>query len=473
MTEEIAQTLVGLGGVITIALLLVVAKRDAVMMVMAYLVLLLWIPAVMVIPGMGAVGGPATLFGLILFAWWICGVIIRGLGFVRANSRVKAAMLFFCGIALLSYAFAAFRLRTKLEMTGADRDLITLIAGLGVFLVACDGLRERYQLHSLAKGFVNVVSAVGLIAVIQFATKWDPLQYLAVPGLVANSTQNTFKERSDFLRPYSTTEHPIELAVLMGIVVPIALYLAMDNQSKEGRMFRWARVGVLVAAILTTVSRSGLLGLAVGLLVMFFAWSWRVRLNAIAIGIVGILVVSVVVRGLVGTLIGLFAGAGDDPSIAGRLEDFAMIRELLPDTWLIGLGLGSWSKNDYFILDNEFLRTMMEQGIIGVFALSMLVCVAAVGIVRTMALNTENKELGRSLLAAILVMVVSMLTFDALDFFQYRGVFYFLLGLCAAYIRLEQEGDAGEAPALVPRRPMIAASQHAAIEAPKRPALSR
>lgn len=472
MTETLATGLVAVLGMGALTLAAVVVKRDAALLLCGYLALLLLLPARLVLPGFGAIGGPATLYGLFLLLWWGSGVFVRGLGFVRASNLIRMAFFGMLGVYLVSYGLSPLRLRTALESSGADRDLITLLASAGVLLVAADGLRSKEQVHRVLNFFVTLMAIVAGIALIQVLFKWDPVQYMRLPGLIANDEIGTFKSRSAFLRPYSTTGHPIELAVLLSVAFPLALHFAMVKEKAPGSLYRWVRVGLILGGAFIAISRSGILGIAVGSIVLFFTWSWRARANAAVLGVLFLGAMQALVPGIVGTLVSLVAGASDDPSIHGRLEDFANIERMLPDTWLIGLGLGTWSVEEYFVLDNEFLRTLMEVGVVGLFALAFLIGMVVVTLSRAISQKSRDRNLLVTMLATVLVLVVSMLTFDALDFTQYRGVFYFLIGMYAGYLRLRKLGEPAPVPDLVPRRPIITVSTQPALESKPRAAIA-
>lgn len=432
-------------------------ERNAVPMILTYFFLLLILPAKLVLPGFGAIGGPATIFGLCLFVWWTAGVCIRALGFVRGPNLMRFALAVYTGVFLTSYALAPLRAQTELEISGGDRAVIQLFAWLGVALVTCDGLRTMKQVHAVVRGLLVLLAVVGVIGILQFSLHMDLVQYIRPPGLILNDEIDTFKTRALFLRPYSTTQHPIELAVLMSCGIPLALFYALHGRTNAGLLkgfgipplMGWIFAATFGMAMMMTVSRSGILCTAIALLVIALGWPMRWWAAGIGMLFVFIGAVRLVVPGLLDIVGALFEDTEKDPSIQGRLEDIASLERLLPSVWQHGLGPGSWSKVDYFILDNEFFATVMEMGVPGIFALGLLFGIALVLLIRVMRKHSFHTRFALTLAAVLLAQIASMVTFDAFDFQQFAGVFFFTLGLIGAVWRLSIFGDSDDAPDLV------------------------
>ena len=73
--------------------------------------------------------------------------------------------------------------------------------------------------------------------------------------------------------------------------------------------------------------------------------------------------------GLVGTIISLFTGLSSDPSIAGRTDDYAVVGKFISESPWFGRGFGTFLPKEYFILDNQYLGSIVETGYVGLGAL--------------------------------------------------------------------------------------------------------
>ena len=130
-----------------------------------------------------------------------------------------------------------------------------------------------------------------------------------------------------------------------------------------------------------SVSRSGILTLAVGLAVYAVALSHRARLNALVLGLIGLGVFRALVPGLLGTVRSLFRDVGTDPSIEGRTDDYAAIPGLMQGHWWFGRGTGTFLPDVYFFLDNQYLAALLQGGIVGLAAFIALL-VVGLGVAR-------------------------------------------------------------------------------------------
>jgi polysaccharide biosynthesis protein PslJ len=361
---------------------------------------------------------------------------------------VHVGLFVYAAWSLVSYAMAFRRPLSTLEVSGADRSLIGLAAVMGVAVLAADGIQSRERLVVLLERIVLLVTVVAVIGMIQFVFAYDVAALIRPPGLVQNTVIYAVKERSLFARPYSTTLHPIEFSVVLAATAPIAITMALQRRATSWSMVRrWGSALVIVAATLMGVSRSGLLGLVVGLGVLALGWSWRRRLNVAVAALVFLGGMRLAVPGLLGTLKNLVLDAGDDPSIQGRLNDMAAVGKMLSESPVFGRGVGTFNSVEYFVLDNEYYRTSLEAGVVGVFVLVLLLALAIACARRVrQVIVDEDRQLGIAVAAAICVLAVSCATFDGLAYPMFTGLLFLLIGVSGACWRLLGRDAQGWAP---------------------------
>ena len=142
------------------------------------------------------------------------------------------------------------------------------------------------------------------------------------------------------------------------------------------------------------------------------------------------------VNGLVGTIRSLFTGAEHDPSVQARLDRFPAVVELVAEYPWLGRGFGTYTPEDYFLLDNEIQKTAIESGLIGVAALVLFIVFVATVAWRTRGTDESNRLLGTALAASILGIFISTYTFDAFFYKILMGLVYLCIGLVGAFWRL-------------------------------------
>ena len=122
-----------------------------------------------------------------------------------------------------------------------------------------------------------------------------------------------------------------------------------------------------------SLSRSAVLAIAVAAVVLLIDASWRNRANLLGFGLVFVAACGVVVNGLIGTLTGMFSQASEDPSVQARLARFPRVLALVAENPLWGRGFGTYNIDEYFLLDNEIQKTVIETGFIGLTLLVVFI----------------------------------------------------------------------------------------------------
>ena len=77
-----------------------------------------------------------------------------------------------------------------------------------------------------------------------------------------------FEERGDAVRVASTATHYIELATVLATILPFALHRAIFATTRRERVVRILSTVAIAAGVLATVSRSGILAVAIVLAVL-------------------------------------------------------------------------------------------------------------------------------------------------------------------------------------------------------------
>lgn len=398
-----------------------------------YVILLFGIPARLVIGPLGALGSPALLIGVITLWWFLVEGSVERPARPRRLTPVHVALMAYVLAMGAAYVAGQTRALHHLERGASDRIAITVMSLVGVALLTSVTLKNLAGVERLARRLVIAASAIACVGIIQFLTGWDPVANLSIPGLRANASLNVVGERSSFKRVTGTTSHAVEFGVVMAMIFPLALHFAMTRPwSSWGR--RWVPVILIAVAIPFSVSRSAVLGLAAGLIVVVVAWPWRVKLNAAVITVVFVVGMRFAVPGLIGTIRSMFTGASEDPSVKGRTADLSAVRDMFEQRPFFGRGLGTLVPERYFFLDNQYFGTLVEAGLVGALAFATLLVVTIVASLRPARLGADpvSASLGRALGGGALVGAVSMATFDGLSFRVCAGVLFLLIGMSSA-----------------------------------------
>ena len=416
---------------------------DASWFVGLYIVALIAVPSRLVITPLGAAGGPANMLALAALAWWACSRTVPG-GMAWGFNPVRWAVIAFLLTMLGGWLAAAMRPLRALEASGADRTLMVVAGFAGVALLACDGIPDVQRLERLVRWLVNLVAVMATAGILQFYTGIDVARYVRLPGFTLEipvGQEFMLDERAGLRRVLATASHAIEFGVVLAVALPVALHLAL-TAAEEVRTRRWLAFGVIAFGVPLSLARSGVLGATCAMVMLWCGWAWPRKKAALKATVVYLALTRLLVDGLLGTIKGMFIVMfTGDPSVEGRKMDYDEVARMFGERPFFGRGLGTFEPSIYFILDNQYLLTLVESGLLGMVAMIVLFLVGlftarsayrmahAAGMV-------ELGELGRALAAAMLAVTVSFATFDAMSFHKVAGLLFVLLGIIGATWRL-------------------------------------
>ncbi len=418
------------------------ARLDPGWMVGAFIVVLLIIPSPLVVEPLGGVGAPSVMLALGCLGWWACSRFMPG-GMAWGFNPVRWAVFGFLIAMFAGFAAGAVHPLQGIQVASSDRTLLILLGFGGIALLAADGISSLEQLNKVVRRLVNVTAVLAGAGILQFYTGMDIARLVQIPGLspaIAPTGQFALEERGNLTRVVATAAHPIEYGVVLAMVLPIALHLALTATQEEKRI-RWVCAGLIAFALPLSLARSAILGLVCGTLMLWCGWTWERKKTALKIVLVYLALTKLVVDGLLGTIRGMFVNMFNDPSYQGRTMDYSQVGAMFGQRPWFGHGLGTFDPRIYFYLDNQYLGTLIETGLVGLVAMAgmFLVGLFTARSVHRMcraAGLTKLGELGRALAASMFVVITSFITFDALGFRMVAGLLFVLLGLIGAAWRI-------------------------------------
>ncbi|HZD22933.1 MAG TPA: O-antigen ligase family protein, partial [Acidimicrobiia bacterium] len=419
-------------------LFLVRSNRDAVALGTVYLAALFGISAKLVFPGAGGVGTPAMAVAIVAAWWWWMAKANSDIRSDTGFNPVRVALICYLWIVAFNWGISRVRPLSALEANGSNRALITAIALAGLALLICDGVRDRPRLETFLKRVVVAGALLSVVAILQFAGAVDVETLARIPGLVANDEIGSLANRAGLNRAEGTTLHSIELSAVLAMIAPLAVHFAMRGKDQKERRRYMIMALVIGAGVPLSVSRTGLLALVVGLLVTSVAWTWRQRWSGFAVAGVAAVLLGLAIPGLVGTFRWFIFNAGNDTSVTARVDRLPRaLDEISKNPWF-GSGVGTFSADEDFLLDNQVLETLIEMGVIGTLVVLGLIGTAITMCVLTYrrASDEDVRRLSMAVCAMVVVLPVVMTTFDAFFYHILMGVSFLMIGASGALWRI-------------------------------------
>lgn len=424
----------------------------------------------------------ALLAGIVLCVLWVPVTryaLPASLPFKLELYRVIVAAVLLCWVASLFVDS-----RVQLRRTAFDAPILLLVLAIFASDLANPGRVESVDSY-VTKG---LVSFLGLVAIYYFVTSTivhlravDVVLKVLVSGgaLVAlaavverRTGYNVFWELGDFLpflnwqggefrgittgrlRVSGSAEHPIALGALFAILLPIGVGLAR----RRGRIW-WLPTALLVVGVMAAASRTPIVMLLVA--AGIFLWlKPRETIRLWPLAVPAVVIVHAVVPGTIGTLRAAFFPPGGlieqqsrlpenaDPLLAGgRVRLLGPSLDLWAERPLFGQGYGTRvtgfleAARNAPILDNQWLDTLLETGALGAGAWVWIFLRGGRRLGRAARDGPDGDDwLFTSLAAAIVSFGVGMFFFDTFSFVQVTFVFWVLLALAAAALRLHAVG---------------------------------
>lgn len=415
-----------------------------------------FVVAIFVVPARYALFGMSTsmLLGLAALGLWLLHRVVSGPGPTIRPNRMTWWIGGFLAVKLVSYANAQLHFRPEDRVAAADRQMIVVLAFVGVALYLTELAGDRRRMHTVVNLIVAGAAFMASTAIIEQVTGADVAAWLKPPGFsVDDATEDGgalfAPERLGLTRAFGSATGPLEFSTMLLACLPLAVH-----RSVYGRTTFESRLGALASFLIVlglpmSVSRSAVVGLvlATGLILLGLGPRDRRRVvTGLGATALVLFVAFSAVGGAFVQLLSSFVSESDSTilTLEGRTDDYELVGSLARDRPVLGLGLavhdvteprlidGQRVRN--LFLDNQYLSELVSGGLVGLVTLIALPA-AAIGSARRArrhASEAADKNLAYSLATAVAIMMLTFAFFDALAFRSTTGLFFVLLGLIGA-----------------------------------------
>jgi O-antigen ligase len=309
-------------------------------------------------------------------------------------------------------------------------------------------VRTFDDIDHVARVLVGGGAVVAVFALIEARTHFNVFNHLSlvIPGLRYIGADAGDLARGGHTRALASAQHPIPLSAMLVMLVPIGIYLAYTSRQRRW----WAAVVVLTMAALATLSRTGVVMLLVAVIV-FIVLRPGVMRRLVPYVPLGLVIVHFALPGTIGSFRDLFFPKGglvaeqSQGSVgSSRGASFSVGMTVVSAHPVLGSGYATRITDDVnanaFIVDDQWLGTAMETGLVGVAVWVLLFFTA----IRRMGREARRDHGSRgwfltAIAASITAFAFGMATFDAFSFIQVTFVFYLLLALGSAAVRMPRE----------------------------------
>ena len=211
-----------------------VTASGAVALLQIFAVTLYVFPSDTVIEAIGASGYVAGLVGLLVFAAWIGATAIGVHRPQDLRHPLRKPIVCFWVVGLVSYMLMNREERPELQLLSADRWMLQLALITGVVFVAAEGLRSLSDVKRVLRAATWGGAFCGGVAALQYWGGNDVTPTLrSLPGFGVTIDNAAITSREAVARVAGTAIHPIELGVVAGMLLPLALFLALSDGDRH------------------------------------------------------------------------------------------------------------------------------------------------------------------------------------------------------------------------------------------------
>jgi hypothetical protein len=381
-----------------------------------------------------------VVVGLLVLGW-IASILVDQRMKLRATGFEAPLVLI---VASLIASVAVNPGHVAASSTEVAKSLTFFLSFVLLLYLIASTVRRLEEVEQLVKVLVVGGGIVALFAILEARTGINVFNHLSrvLPFLYDLGDVGGFQRvGTTKFRVFASAQHPIALSAAFVILIPLAVYLA-----RRYRQRRWLVCAVLfAAACFSTVSRTGILMLAVVAVVFLWLRSHEMRRLWPAL-LPGLVAIHFMLPGTLGAIKHSFNPAGGligeqsqaEGSGSGRLADLGPALHVWTQEPLLGQGFGTVLivRNDVQegpqtnILDDQWLGTLLATGVLGFAGWMWLFASVIRRFGRAAKLDrSERGWLLTCLTAGIAAYGVGMLTYDAFSFIQVTFLFFILLGL--------------------------------------------
>jgi len=380
---------------------------------------------------------------LVVFAW---DRLERG--DARLTRTAAVALCFMAAFAIL-YLAGFYSLDTGQALAQWAKGMVKYVLHFG-FLVACLALlarrSQRFYWYTLAAfvGGMALNSLYGVVQLVAAEVTGANLDEILVEPITSRQTGiNVFGaiEGSEVFRPNALTGDPnhlgIELVIPLLVLTP--LYLRLEPRHRL-RVPLAVLIGFLLVVELATLSRSALLGLGVGALVLAVPYRRHLRRPAflVPLGVVVALIGAFVLARLDFFLTVMRARTNTSSAAASpHFDVYGFIPDVLSTNPLLGLGLNNFAVYYEFVTGRTdfgphsfYVATLVETGIVGtaLFAVFVAWMFRRLGVARRIGralaasddpLAARVRPLAWGMTAALVATLVSNVFYLTMTFYYF------------------------------------------------------
>lgn len=324
---------------------------------------------------------------------------------------------------------------TSVNVGGSIRDLGLNCAGVSFVFAMVNSLRKKEDINVFVSVLMVSVLMVALVGIRQIFT-----------GVVMRPEWTDVENSQDIaVRIYSVFTNPNIFAEYLVMTIPLGVGLMWYTKSMKKKMLFMAGVGLLLIALVMTMSRGGWLGIFVAAFIFVLIVDKRLLLLSIPIILI---MIPFLPKSILERFISI--GSNVDSSILYRTKIYDITFHLIKDNFINGVGFGYIPFKQVFETyirtmpiyhaHNTFLEIFAEGGIIGLLVFLYMIFSILKNANLYLAKSDDKyiKYLGAGAIASLFGILANGMTEHILYMPRIIFTFWILIGIIISLIRISK-----------------------------------
>jgi hypothetical protein len=369
---------------------------------------------------------------------WVLTLAVGGRAAPRLRlSGVHVGVGLFILVACLSVVVQAGQLNRSLEL-GMSIKKLTLLFNYGLFFVIVASSIRPQEVRAFLKLtlILSVICSLGTI--LEYRLHYNVFYDLTAKFLRGGlfSVQHYHLAVDEIGRPLimGPTEHPLEVATILAMALPIAVVGMMQARRPRDRILNGLAVCIIMAAEVSTYRKTSIIA-PVGAIMTLVAFRPRFLVKLAPVFVVLIVIIHALSPGALGAVVAELQPKhfNSVSTVNDRKDDYDALH---PDVFthpLLGKGFGSYDHRTYRVLDSQMLGLAAEVGAIGLLAYCGIF-LSIVGVARG-PIKRRDPRMGTAALAtaaAAIAFLIASFLFDSMGFPHGPYVLLSLAGILVA-----------------------------------------
>ena len=389
---------------------------------------------------------PYRLYVFLLAALWLTFLMLDDRMRIRATGLEGPLALL--GLGVVGSILTNFDSISQEDLATDIIKKLTFWVGFMIVLYLITSVSTVADVDLYLRFLVIGAGILGALGIVEWKTGTNAFGHLDryVPFLSAAPVDaDTF--RAGLNRAYASAQHPISFGAALALVLPIAAVFAFRRRQP----IWYACVGLIVLGSLASVSRTSLVMLVAAGVILAVLRPDAAR-QALPLVLPLLVAIQLVLPGTFSTIRqsffpagGLVAQQANQSVGSGRLASFGPALDELSGHPFFGRGFGTRivgadPRRNSFILDDEWLSTTLEIGVVGFVAWVWIMVRFSTRAARMSKEGDDDRSwLLAALSASVGAFAVGMAFYDAFSFIQ--TTFLLIVVLACGCVLMQSEPD--------------------------------